>query len=62
MPVLPPLLRTIISAEPCYTGDTHPSPVSLFLITLQKFQEFWTVSNHLEIAKNRLEKGPDGFF
>jgi hypothetical protein len=29
------------------------------VLSLQKFQDFWTVS---EIAKNRLEKGPDGFF
>jgi hypothetical protein len=39
-----------------------PANVYIGLNSLQKFQEFWTVSNRPEIAKNRLEKGPYGFF
>jgi len=29
---------------------------------LLKIWQFWTVSNRPKITKNRLEKGPDGFF
>jgi hypothetical protein len=30
--------------------------------SLQKKWDFWTVLNRPEIGKNRLKKGPDGFF
>jgi hypothetical protein len=54
------MLRLIIPgpSAPGQNIDVYLMP----LVTLQKFLEFWTVSNCPEIAKNRLEKGPGGFF
>jgi hypothetical protein len=37
--------------------------INYFPVTLQKFQEFWTVLNGPKIAKkNHLEQSPDGLF
>jgi len=46
----------------CVARDTMYAMETVVKKALQKILEFWTVSNRPEIAKNCLEKGPDGFF
>jgi hypothetical protein len=43
-------------------GSDHLKVGLSIFDTLQKNQEFWTVSNRPEIGKNSLQNGPNDFF